>query len=112
VTDNQDHPIRPFGDHPVVGDFRSAARISRQSVDWICLLRFDTPPSNPFLLLNHAPAQSSGGPLAKAPAARRSLRPPVDYVLVHSPEEESGIWEARQRKHRYLYSQVMCRDAA
>jgi GH15 family glucan-1,4-alpha-glucosidase len=32
----------------------------------------------------------------------------IDYVLEHWQDEDSGIWEARSRKRRYLYSQVMC----
>ncbi len=39
---------------------------------------------------------------------RQTLIAIVDYVLAHWQDEDSGIWEARQRKRRYLYSQVMC----
>jgi GH15 family glucan-1,4-alpha-glucosidase len=40
--------------------------------------------------------------------ARETLLSIVDYVLEHWQDEDSGIWEARRRKRRYLYSQVMC----
>jgi GH15 family glucan-1,4-alpha-glucosidase len=32
----------------------------------------------------------------------------VDHVIAHWQNEDSGIWESRQRKRRYLYSQAMC----
>ncbi|HYM51304.1 MAG TPA: glycoside hydrolase family 15 protein [Candidatus Limnocylindrales bacterium] len=40
--------------------------------------------------------------------SRKTLLAIVDYVLDHWEQEDSGIWEARQRKRRYLYSQLMC----
>jgi GH15 family glucan-1,4-alpha-glucosidase len=41
-------------------------------------------------------------------ATRRRLLGLIDHVIAHWENEDSGIWEARQRKRRYLYSQVMC----
>jgi len=40
--------------------------------------------------------------------SRGTLIAIVDHVLDHWQEEDSGMWEARTRKRRYLYSQVMC----
>jgi GH15 family glucan-1,4-alpha-glucosidase len=39
---------------------------------------------------------------------RQTLLTVVDYVLEHWLDEDSGIWEARRHKRRYLYSRVMC----
>ena len=44
-------------------------------------------------------------------ASRATLIAIVDHVLEHWQEEDSGMWEARSRKRRYLYSQVMCWEA-
>jgi GH15 family glucan-1,4-alpha-glucosidase len=39
---------------------------------------------------------------------RRFLLAVVDEVLATWEAEDSGIWEARREKRRYLYSQAMC----
>jgi GH15 family glucan-1,4-alpha-glucosidase len=41
-------------------------------------------------------------------AGRGTLRAIVEYLLKHWQDEGSGLWEARTRRRRYVYSQVMC----
>ena len=42
------------------------------------------------------------------PRRRRFLNAVVDEVIANWEQEDSGIWESRRRKRRYLYSQAMC----
>ena len=41
-------------------------------------------------------------------ATRKQLLALLDYVIARWEDEDSGIWESRDRKRRYLYSQAMC----